>query len=160
NDGSRSPDLPRISKIVTGWLTDPAPRALAAQVARWDNVAWEAARWAIQIHGIGPLLDRAIERWPDADALHPWLRTYLADQRRQSRERVELLLKDLAELLAACNAAGIPVLPLKGSLLATHYYPEPGLRPMNDLDVLIHPADEARMLGVMARLGYKLTNRT
>src|SRR6266480_3916109 len=54
--GYRSPDLLRYSQTVIGWLTDPAPHALAAQVAGWDDDAWETARWAIQVHGIGPLL--------------------------------------------------------------------------------------------------------
>src|SRR5690349_18102423 len=51
--------------------------------------------------------------------------------------------------------AGIAVAPLKGSLLATGYYAEPGLRPMNDLDLLVRPADEPRMLELLAGLGYR-----
>ena len=67
--GYRSPHLPRISAAVVGWLTDPPPSGnLAAQVAGWDGEEWEAARWAIQVHGIGPLLDRAFESRPDGGA--------------------------------------------------------------------------------------------
>jgi hypothetical protein len=153
--GYRSPDLLRYSQTVTGWLTDPAPHALAAQVAGWDDDAWETARWAIQVHGIGPLLHAAITTWPDADALHPRLRSYLADQYRLSGERVALLLHELAEILRACRDARIPVLPLKGALLATSYYPGPGLRPMNDLDILARAEDEPRLLGALGRLGYE-----
>src|SRR5262249_3057591 len=152
----RSPNLPRHSQVVTGWLTALAPGALAAQVAGWDDTAWDDARWAIQVHGIGPLLHHALAGRPDAAALHPRLRGYLADQHRLRRERVALLLGELAELLRACSAAGIPVLPLKGALLATHYYPAPGLRPMNDLDLLARPEDEPRLLGVLEQLGYQL----
>src|SRR5437870_561332 len=101
------PNLPRISETVLGWLTHQTPGALAAQVADWDDETWRAARWAIQVHGIGPLLDWAIGSLPDAQALHPHLRTYLADQRRLSGERVALLLGELAEILEACAAAGI-----------------------------------------------------
>jgi hypothetical protein len=155
-----SPDLPRISAIVLGWLTEPSHRPLAPQVAGWDQTDWEAARWAVQVHGIGPLLDRAAERWPDADALHPILRTYLADQRRLSAQRVTLLLRELAEILRACEQEQIAVIPLKGSLLATQYYAEPGLRPMNDLDLLVRPADEPRMLNLLARLRYQLIARS
>ena len=82
--GYRSPDLLRYSQTVIGWLTDPPPHALAAQVAGWDDDAWETARWAIQVHGIGPLLHATITAWPDADVLHPRLRSYLADQHRLS----------------------------------------------------------------------------
>ncbi len=151
----RSPNLPRISAIVIGWLTEPCHRPLAPLVAGWDETDWEAARWAVQVHGIGPLLDRAAARWPDAAALHPTLRSYLAEQRRLSGERVALLLQDLAEILRACEQEQIAAIPLKGSLLATLYYTEPGLRPMNDLDLLVRPADEQRMLRLLARLRYQ-----
>jgi hypothetical protein len=150
-----SPNLPRISAHVIGWLTEPCHRPLAPLVAGWDAADWEAARWAVQVHGIAPLLDRAAERWPDADALHPSLRSYLAEQRRLSGERVALLLQDLAEILRACEQEQIAAIPLKGSLLATLYYAEPGLRPMNDLDLLVRPADEPRMLRLLARLRYQ-----
>src|SRR6185436_15287113 len=75
--------------------------------------------------------------------------------RRLSGQRVSLLLQDLGEILQACEQEQIEVLPLKGSLLATIYYAEPGLRPMNDLDLLVRPADEQRMLALLARLRYQ-----
>ena len=67
---------------------------------------------------------------------------------------------DLAEILRACEQEQIAVMPLKGSLLATLYYAEPGLRPMNDLDLLVRPADEQRMLRLLARLRYQLIARS
>jgi putative nucleotidyltransferase-like protein len=156
----RSPDLLRYSQTVAGWLSEPAPGALAAQVAGWDDAAWDDARWAIQVHGTGPLLHHTLAARPDAAALHPRLRGYLADQHHLSGERVALLLGELAELLRACRAAGIAVQPLKGALLATQYYPAPGLRPMNDLDLLARPEDEPRLLAVLDRLGYQLVARS
>jgi hypothetical protein len=156
----RSPNLPRISATVIGWLTEPAHQLLGPQVAGWDAADWETARWAIQVHGIAPLLDRAAAVWPDTQALHLSLRAYLAEQRRLSGERVALLLHDLAEILRACEREGIPAVPLKGSLLATLYYGEPGLRPMNDLDLLVRPADEERVLRLLARLGYQTIARS
>jgi hypothetical protein len=143
-----------------GWLTEPEMRELAAQVAGWDEVAWEAARWAIQVHGIGPLLHQSLSGKPAAEALHPRLRSYLAEQYRLSGERVALLLGELAELLHACHSAGIEVVPLKGAVLAAHYYAEPGLRPMNDLDVLVHPQDEPGLLVLLERLGYQPVARS
>src|SRR5829696_1008448 len=102
-----SPNLPRICATVIGWLTEPEHRPLLPQVAGWDDRDWEAARWTAQVHGIGSLLDRAAEGWPDADALHPCLRRYLAEQRRLSGERVARLLGDLGEILRACEQAQI-----------------------------------------------------
>ncbi|HEX9373938.1 MAG TPA: nucleotidyltransferase family protein [Roseiflexaceae bacterium] len=157
--GYRSPHLPQRSATVVGWLTDPQRDPIARTTAGWNADDWEAARWAIQVHGIGPLLHQASERWLDAGALHPHLQGYLAAQRRLSRERVALLLGDLAEIARACKDRGIDVLPLKGSQLATQYYAEPGLRPMSDLDLLVRPADERRMLALLTDLGYRQTGR-
>ena len=160
SQGYQSPDLLHYSRIVIGWATDPAPERLAAEVVGWDDAAWEAARWAIQVHGIAPLLHYSLADGPAAGVLHPRLLAYLAQQRQRSGERVALLLGELAELLAACRDADITVLPLKGALLATRYYPEPALRPMNDLDLLVHPPDEARLLSLLERLGYRSVVRS
>ncbi len=154
------PSLLRRSQVICGWLADLAPGALAAQVVGWDDAAWEDARWAIQVHGIGPLLHHALASRPDAAALHPHLLSYLAEQHRLCGERVALLLGELAELLRACAAEGIALLPLKGALLAPHYYPSPGLRPMNDLDILARPEDEPRLLALLERLGFQLIARS
>jgi hypothetical protein len=158
--GYRSPDQLRYSQVVAGWLTEPRPHDLATQVAAWDDDAWEAARWAIQVHGIGPLLHHTLAGKPGAEALQPRLRGYLAEQYHLSGERVALLLGELTELLHACRKAGIDVLPLKGALLAAGYYDEPGLRPMNDLDLLARPEDEPRLVVLLARLGYQPVARS
>ncbi len=52
------------SQVICGWLADLPPDALAAQVAGWDAAAWEDARWAIQVHGIGPLLHHTFASRP------------------------------------------------------------------------------------------------
>jgi len=153
--GYRSPNLPQCSATVISWLTQPRPDAVAATTGGWDAADWEAARWAIQVHGIAPLLDRAFEASPNGAALPERLRAYLAEQRRLSGQRVTRLLDELTAILQAASRQAIRVAPLKGSLLATNYYDQPGLRPMNDLDLLVHPADEARMLDVLAGLGYR-----
>lgn len=158
-DASRAPNQAQISATVIGWLTDAAHAPIAQATAGWGAPEWEAARWAAQVHGIAPLLDRAAARWPDAGALDARLRRYLADQRRLSGERVARLLDELAELLRACHAGGVAAMPLKGGLLAPTAYAEPGLRPMNDLDLLVRPGDEPRALDLLADLGYELVAR-
>ena len=153
--GSRSPNLLRCSAAAIGWLVQPRPDAVAATTAGWSDDDWEAARWAIQVHGIAALLDRAFEGSPNRQALPERLRAYLAGQRRLSAQRVARLLGDLTSILRAAALRGIPVALLKGSLLASGYYAEPGLRPMNDVDLLVRPADEPRMLDLLAELGYR-----
>lgn len=58
------------------------------------------------------------------------------------------------EINAALTKAGIPALWLKGAALALTIYPDPALRPMIDLDVLV-PVDQcAEALRLLQGLGY------
>jgi hypothetical protein len=56
----------------------------------------------------------------------------------------------LHEVLAAYQSAGIPALVLKGAALFYLVYPEPGLRPMSDMDILV-PESELMQCLVNAR---------
>jgi hypothetical protein len=49
----------------------------------------------------------------------------------------------------------ILILPFKGPLLAQQAYGNLGLRVFQDLDLLIHPADAARGLELLASMGYR-----
>jgi hypothetical protein len=62
----------------------------------------------------------------------------------------------LAELLGAFRSARIECLALKGAALAHLVYPEPGLRTMRDLDLLVRRDDLALARGVLEALGYKV----
>ena len=81
---------------------------------------------------------------------------WLAGQLRQNRVRAGRFADYLAAILAGASASGLPVMPLKGGLVAFTRHREPGLRPMADLDLLVRPADEPGLHAVLARLGYGL----
>src|SRR5262245_46503286 len=104
--GYRSPNLPHCSATVISWLTQPRPDAVASTTASWSTDDWEAARWAIQVHGIAPLLDRAFESSPNRAALPERLHTYLGQQRRLSGQRVARLLDDLVAILQTAVRQG------------------------------------------------------
>jgi hypothetical protein len=61
----------------------------------------------------------------------------------------------LAEILAAFAAEGIPARVLKGAALAGLIYPEPGQRPMRDLDILVPTAQVRQAQQLLARLGFE-----
>jgi hypothetical protein len=64
--------------------------------------------------------------------------------------------KVAAELLDHFQAAGCPVLFLKGLALSPLIYPSDGLRPMRDIDILIPGKDKTRVAKVIRELGFAL----
>lgn len=61
---------------------------------------------------------------------------------------------ELGTLLAAFSQGGIPVMPLKGPVLADLLYPDPFLRSTADLDILVQHDDVATAERVLQNLGY------
>jgi len=62
--------------------------------------------------------------------------------------------RDLALILAALDSVSVPTVLLKGAHLARAIYPNPGLREMNDIDLLIRLADAARGSQALRAWGY------
>jgi hypothetical protein len=63
----------------------------------------------------------------------------------------------LAEAVTALREAGIEPIVVKGGALAGTVYPDPGLRPMVDLDLLVLAEDMERAGSALAARGYHLT---
>jgi hypothetical protein len=76
---------------------------------------------------------------------------------RHTWSKNQLLLHRAAPVLAALRRAGIDVLVLKGGAMAARYYPSPGARPMNDLDVLVPQAAAGAARELLADLGWTPT---
>lgn len=73
----------------------------------------------------------------------------LAERYRSARKAGERLLDQLGELLPPLHDQGIPTILLKGAAIVVSAYPDVGMRPMSDIDVLVpieRVADAARTL--------------
>jgi len=60
----------------------------------------------------------------------------------------------LADILTCYQAAGIDVLVLKGAALAHLVYPQPVLRPMRDIDILVRAEDVYRAYARLPEIGF------
>jgi hypothetical protein len=80
----------------------------------------------------------------------------------ESAARSLLLRSALEAVLGALAAASVPAMPLKGAALAGRIYPDPALREMTDLDVLVPAgtldAANAALAGVGYRSAYPATS--
>lgn len=112
---------------------------------------WDYLLRAANLHGVTPLLAPRLRALPDVpDAVQAAIQT--AYWRNHFRNRT--LLDALRQVLRAADARGIAVIPLKGALLATRYYPDPALRPMSDLDLMVRAADLPALADLLRACGY------
>jgi hypothetical protein len=128
----RDPD----PSAVTRALTEGADTGLAVAVAAQ--------------HGIEPLLWRALGAAGERDAFGPG-GTVLRDVADACRMEALLLIpRAVALAVQPLTEAGLEPLVFKGPAVAGRY-PEPGLRPMGDIDLLLPIADHRRALDVLRR---------
>lgn len=141
------------------WCRDATRARVGASTRGWSDADWQAARFAVQVHGVGPLLHvRLAERMPaDGAGGHAaaFLR-YLAHCHEMNVQRHALWRSELERLLAAAAGAGIPIVAIKGAALLPHYWPDPALRPTSDIDLLARPEDRPAVDETAAGLGWTL----
>lgn len=130
----------RADTNLTDWLRD-------AQAADLDKIAVSAI-----VLGIAPLLHwqfstRNLSLPPRADGK-------LLATRRASAVRQQAIESQLTEILDACARESIEPIVLKGAYLAACVYPERGLRPMNDIDILVRSEQLKTVETLLRHLGY------
>jgi len=115
----------------------PGPETLAA----WQRSAPEASLDTLDAGSIRllPLLYRSLERL----GVHDPVMGRLKGVYRHAWYGNQLRLRDAAPVLAELRGRGIAAMLLKGAALTLGYYRDVGLRPMDDVDVLVR-ADQAR----------------
>ncbi|MBN1428628.1 MAG: nucleotidyltransferase family protein [Anaerolineae bacterium] len=116
--------------------------------SHWPDVIGQAVR-----HGVAPVLLRCIRSsgfdLPNIDI------SSLKEAARLSATRYVILESAQAQIEAALREAGLPTIWLKGIALSQTLYPDPALRPMSDLDVLV-PYDRREDALEVAKLqGYR-----
>lgn len=112
--------------------TDRRLLHLLARYTQWDDLLHKAER-----QGMAPLLYRHLSSlpWTFPDVFIRRLR-FLTLHHKQANA---MLLQSLQGILETLQQHDIPVLVLKGAALCNTLYPEPGLRPMRDIDLLLPP---------------------
>ncbi|HEX2080342.1 MAG TPA: nucleotidyltransferase family protein [Longimicrobium sp.] len=133
-----------------------AGELLAGRPARLDAgdaVGAEALGIAAFTLGMGALLGHWIERGslqarPSTAAL---LRLHL----EHGRARAERAAAELDAALAVLAAAGATATVIKGMHTARAFFPEPGTRPMTDIDLVIDPEHVPAAERALAAAGYQ-----
>jgi hypothetical protein len=126
-------------------------------LARKGDIAWSKVTSRAIQHGVSPLLYVNL-REASLDSIVP---EQMMDRLRRaylnSIARSLLIQHEIECLLKTFNRESIPVIALKGSVLAQTLYTNPALRPMGDLDLLIRQADIARVKPLLLAVGYQIS---
>lgn len=115
----------------------------------WDVVIEEASR-----HGVAPLLYHRLRTFHSAIAIPEYVMARLRYLYLQSAGRGTHLYHELGKVLGRLRQANIPVIVLKGAHLAELVYGNRALRPMEDVDVLVHKGDLMRVEAALLGMGY------
>ena len=132
---------------------DPDPAGVRRALAGGANTAWAVRAAADQ--RIGALLWRALDAAGSLDALGPD-RATLGDMADAFRMEAALLLpRAVALAVRPLTNVGLEPVVFKGPAVAARY-PEPGLRPMDDIDLLLPRADHGRSLEALRHAGWQV----
>jgi hypothetical protein len=115
--------------------------------ADWNDLAVRAIAF-----GLAPQLYHQLTAWDVAIPSRSAAKLAVTFQAHQQRNAA--ILEQLHEILAACPAYDLHPIALKGIHLAAHWYAEPALRPMNDIDLLFALEEISRAGELLTALGY------
>jgi len=122
-------------------------REHAQALQQWDDLPAQA-----EAHGLVPLLLTHLQL--AGVPLPPATKQQLLGYFMQHAHAAQVRARVLAEILTCYQAAGIEVLILKGAALAHLIYPQPMLRPMRDIDILVRAADVYRAYALLPEIGF------
>ncbi len=118
------------------------------QFNQWYDLLFQAEK-----QGMGPLLHMHLTavKGERPDTFIRGLR-FLSLRHQQANI---ILMKSLQQILSLLKAEGIPNLILKGGALCQTLYPEPGLRPMRDIDLLLAKEDVNHAHSLLKKIGFQ-----
>jgi hypothetical protein len=117
-----------------------------------ESIDQDALAISAIVLGLAPLLHWQLTQ--KNLALEPRAMAKLAATREMARTQRSAMDAQLDEILTALERANITPILLKGNHLAASIYPAPELRQMNDIDLLVRPADLAATENALLALGY------
>lgn len=139
------PDLRLVLLDLCGTAREPNLNAL--QTKDWAFLAGLAA-----MHRLEPLLHH---RHRDCPAIPASIALRWREAHRQAAMRALVFQAELRETVALLRAAGLAPVALKGAWLAWQAYPEPAMRPLRDLDLLLPAEHVVAAFNLLLAAGYR-----
>ena len=148
------------TKTHTSWPTKTQELLIRAAILRGNEAidAWQEWTSIVGINEIDDnsrlLLPLLYKNLRDHNINDPSINIYKREY-RSTWFKNHLLYKNATLPLQSFHNAGIRTLLIKGAALTTLYYKDLGLRPMKDIDVLVHPEDAFASFDLLEKLGWR-----
>lgn len=134
------------------------PAGAPQELPALEGSDWDALLAAAGKHGVTPLLYGALKAAGTLDAAPAAARIALRAEYAHIWAENTLVLNELAQLIdLLCTRHQIPVVLLKGVALLHTLYPDPGWRPLSDVDLLVPQAHAAAAAALLQANGYAPT---
>ena len=130
----------------------PAALEMARSTAARDDFDWESTMAMVYRESLAPLLYTIVH---DHGLLPSQLEQEIKETYMRNAIRNALLFKDLAQILERFAAEEISLIMLKGAARAETIYRNIAVRPMIDIDILVHSEDVSSALNQLTSLAYK-----
>ncbi len=130
----------------------------AADATAIDSIAtedWPAVVRAASVHGISPYLYVKLADMGLWGLVPAHVISMLRDEYHRTSLANMKIYHELSGLLSCLAREHIPVLLLKGAYLARFVYAYEAMRPMEDVDFLVHPEHYAKAIRVLLAYGYE-----
>ncbi|MDD3875339.1 MAG: nucleotidyltransferase family protein [Bacteroidales bacterium] len=124
-------------------------KTLFENITDWNNVVSFSLN-----HGIAPLLYKNIKKNNLTECLPDKVFSQLKNAYLTTFTKNTLASEALKEVLIKLNNAGIETVLLKGMAMAQFIYNDPGVRPMGDIDLVVHPEKLLETEEILFNLGY------
>lgn len=128
-------------------------RALDRSRIPVDIVEWSELLRLARLQRMTGLLHRLLE--PLGGEIPEAVRAELSSERARIAARELSARRQLHEIASLLSDVDIAAVALKGAALIETTYPEAGLRPMTDLDLLVFPEELERAASALAAAGYR-----
>lgn len=145
---------PPDTDLILAMLFAQDGQKLAAPLAELTPQRWQALLARGREHRFLPLLAHALRECGLWAALPPDVAQQLKTAGQHHTRRALLAQRAMVQLHDILHENGIDHVFLKGAYLAQFAYPQPGLRPMRDIDVVIKPNDLPAAHDLLITLGY------
>lgn len=139
--------IPLVCEIISHRVAPKVISSLSLQ--DWASVLQVALQ-----QNVAPLLYWTICNSDLSDFLPTEIRIVLKKVYYYSLANNLVLFKALGQIIENLAQEHIPVMVLKGGALAQTIYPDPGVRPMADLDIVIPKEDFKRAVSLLYEMGY------